>query len=361
MRPLSPMSESIARSCLQSGATMEATTAGVNCLRGRDQYAIDDIRNFQRTDPLFLSQQISYLESQRNGIENANGGIDDQIKALKNALYQALKQKISTLQRQNSSLMNFDGSISRQIRALEQQLNALVAQNSQPAPIPPAPSSSQAIQSMRDSQHNNPPLHAPSTSRLVPQSVPTSLRSFKSLDTGRGQSSNNRSEPQAARSGMPISSTGLGQPPTRISPTDAQVQAYVINADGSIRTRKEIRSLLHANGFSAATDRINRIIAELDTSGVAVRKERIRKPNSNPSGSGTQAKRIKASDVVIQGYLLNSDGKMRSQESVADALHEDGYRAANNRITKQLQQIRGTIRWTQPQLENPSTDAPTHD
>jgi len=361
MRPLSPMSESIARSSLQSGATMEATTAAVNCLRGRDQYAIDDIRNFQRTDPLFLSQQILHLESQRHGIENATGAIDDQIKALKNALYQALTQKISTLQRQSSSLTNMDGSISRQIQALEQQLNALVAQHSQPAPISPASSSSQAIQSTRDSQHDNPPLHAPSTSRLGPQSFPTSLRSFQSLDTGRGQSSNHRSETQVAPSGMPIASNGLGQPPTRISPTDAQIQAYVIDADGRIRSRKKIVSLLHENGFSAASDRITRIIAELETSGVAVRKERIREPKPKPSGSGTKPKRIKASDLVIQRYLLNSDGTMRSQEGVAAALHKAGYGAANDRITRQIQQIRGTIRWTQPQLGNPSTHAPTHE
>ena len=194
------------------------------------------------------------MESQRNGIENANGGIDDQIKALKNALYQALKQKISTLQRQNSSLMNFDGSISRQIRALEQQLNALVAQNSQPAPIPPAPSSSQAIQSMRDSQHDNPPLHAPSTSRLVPQSVPTSLRSFKSLDTGRGQSSNDRIDTRAAPNGMPIASTGLGQPPARIIPTDEQIRDYALN--DSLR-HQDVEAAMHKEGVSVANDRIN--------------------------------------------------------------------------------------------------------
>ena len=217
MRALTPDSQRIAISCFQDGVSAEATTQAVNCLRGADQYAIDDIRGFQRADPLFLSQQILHLESQRHGIENATGGIDDQIKALKNALYQALTQKISTLQRQSSSLTNMDGSISRQIQALEQQLNALVAQHAQPAPMAPAPSSSPAIQSTRDSQHDNPPLHAPSTSRLGPQSFPSSLRSSQGLGSDGGQSSNLGAERHEFSNGMPtesVSYTHLTLPTT---------------------------------------------------------------------------------------------------------------------------------------------------
>ena len=353
MRPLSPDSQRIAISCFEDGASTEATTEAVNCLRVANHYALDDIRDFKRTNTLFMSQQISLLESQRHTSANTTGGVDEQINCLQKDLFQALMQKISILQRQSSSLANMDGSISRQIYDLKQQLDALVAQHSQPAPMAPVPSSSQAIQSTRDSQHDNTPLHAPSTSRLGAQSFPTSLRSFKSLDTGRGQSSNHRIEPQVAASGIPMSSNGLGKPAERIEPTDAQIQAYVIDADGRIRSRKKIASLLHENGFSAASDRITRIITELETSGVAVRKERIREPKPKPSGSGTKPKRIKASDLVIQRYLLNSDGTMRSQEGVAAALHKAGYGAANDRITRQIQQIRGTIRWTQPQLGNP--------
>jgi len=309
MRPLSPMSESIARSSLQSGATMEATTAAVNCLRGRDQYAIDDIRNFQRTDPLFLSQQILHLESQRHGIENATGGIDDQIKALKNALYQALTQKISTLQRQSSSLTNMDGSISRQIQALEQQLNALVAQHSQPAPISPAPSSSQAIQSTRDSQHDNPPLHAPSTSRLGPQSFPTSLRSFKSLDTGRGQSSNDRSETRAAPSGMPIAPTGLGQPPARIIPTDEQIRDYAFN--GSLR-HQDVGAAMRKEGVSVANDRIN------------MAKKAVRSTIRLPS----------ATDNQIIAQWRNQDGSQRVYTEIIAALHAIDVGVSRSRLVE---------------------------
>jgi chaperonin cofactor prefoldin len=313
MRALTPDSQRIAISCFQDGVSAEATTQAVNCLRGADQYAIDDIRGFQRADPLFLSQQILHLESQRHGIENATGGIDDQIKALKNALYQALTQKISTLQRQSSSLTNMDGSISRQIQALEQQLNALVAQHAQPAPMAPAPSSSPAIQSTRDSQHDNPPLHAPSTSRLGPQSFPTSLRSFQSLDTGRGQSSNHRIETQVAPNEMPIASNGLGQPPTRIKPTDAQIQAYALNADGTIRTFRAIRAALHENGFFATTDRITEQTTILQSKGFGKRKTH-------------------ATDDQIRIYSRNADGSKRTTREIASALRNANFSVANDRI-----------------------------
>ena len=313
MRALTPDSQRIAISCFQDGVSAEATTQAVNCLRGADQYAIDDIRGFQRADPLFLSQQILHLESQRHGIENATGGIDDQIKALKSELHQALTQKISTLQRQSFSLTNMDGSISRQIQDLKQKLDALVAQNSLAGPMPPALSSSQAIQSTRHSQHDNPPLHAPSTSRLGPQSFPSSLQTFQSLDTARGQSGNHRIETQAAPSGMPIASIGLGQPPTRIKPTDAQIQAYALNADGTIRTFRAIRAALHENGFFATTDRITEQTTILQSKGFGKRKTH-------------------ATDDQIRIYSRNADGSKRTTREIASALRNANFSVANDRI-----------------------------
>ena len=330
MRPLSPMSESIARSSLQSGATMEATTAAVNCLRGRDQYAIDDIRNFQRTDPLFLSQQILHLESQRHGIENATGGIDDQIKALKNALYQALTQKISTLQRQNSSLMNFDGSISRQIQALEQQLNALVAQHSQPAPMAPAPSSSQAIQSTRDSQHDNPPLHAPSTSRLGPQSFPSSLRSSQGLGSDGGQSSNLGAERHEFSNGMPTEYSGGKQARRKKNASNDDIKSHMYNADGSLRTRIQIERALRNSDFSlndtGFTAQIQAVRADLRRLGVSDQRR-------------TDIVRPPASDDQIRAHLRDGDGRIRTYKEILSDLHEMGLGASDNRVASLKKEI----------------------
>ena len=130
MRPLSPNSESIGRLFLQQGHNAKQATVAINSLcTGQPHYGVEDVRNFQRTDILLLSQQISHLESQWHGIANATGGVDDQIKALKNDLCQALTQKISNLQRQNSSLTITDASRDRQIQDLQRQLQALHPQN----------------------------------------------------------------------------------------------------------------------------------------------------------------------------------------------------------------------------------------
>ena len=333
MRPLSPDSQRIAISCFEDGASTEATTEAVNCLRVANHYALDDIRDFKRTNTLFMSQQISLLESQRHTSANATGGVDEQINCLQKDLFQALMQKISILQRQSSSLANMDGSISRQIHDLKQQLDALVAQHSQPAPMAPVPSSSQAIQSTRDSQHDNTPLHAPSTSRLGAQSFPTSLRSFQGLDIDRGQSSNLGSERHEAINWVPIESSVHDRQETRKFATDDIIKKYLHKTDGTVRTVVAVESAMREDGFGVGDKRIRKQLN-------LVRGD-VRLPAAN--------------DAQITAQLRTTKGTLRTEDQVLAALHAEGIGARKDRIARLLRVARETahikIKPTPDQLE----------
>jgi arginine repressor len=119
-----------------------------------------------------------------------------------------------------------------------------------------------------------------------------------------------------------MSSNGLGKPAERIEPTDAQIQAHALNADGTIRTYKATISALHDNGFIAS----KHSIAEQRRLLVS-------------SGRGRPTERKTATDQQILDYSRNTDGSMRNHREIESALHNDGFSLKYSRISKQLRSI----------------------
>ena len=342
MRTLSPNSQSIAMGCFQDRFSDQATTEAVNCLRGQDQYSTEEIQNFRKTNTLFLSQQITALESKRHSIENVAGEIDDQIKSLQNKLYHSLTQKISELQRQSFTLANMDGSVDRQIQNLQRQLQDLLALNSKPTALLSTSASSESMQLTQDSQHDQPSLHAPSMSRIGHPAFPTSLQSRLELTTGSSQPGNHHGKSQIASINIPSASSAIDRRSQRRRATDALIQNYLRNADGSLRTRTEIAVALHDDGFNAAFERIDEQMRKHTSppsvstaSQMPPTDSRTQGQAANPESVGKPS-RIRATDDQIRGYSRNADGSLRSSREIAAALHNDGFKAANERIRKQV-------------------------
>jgi hypothetical protein len=104
--------------------------------------------------------------------------------------------------------------------------------------------------------------------------------------------------------------------------TDVQIAEHLHNADGSLRTARDVTSALHAVGLGAAR---NRIMAQLHAAGGA---------RHLPG----------ATDAQIAEHLHNADGLLRTTRDVASALHAVGLGASDKRIGTHLQNAGGAQR-----------------
>ncbi|WLI10788.1 hypothetical protein [Pseudomonas sp. FP603] len=149
-----------------------------------------------------------------------------------------------------------------------------------------------------------------------------------SAGTSTGVPGPSRNRPAHAVSSAPYQAPSLssrsgaaseGQPPKRRGATDNQISAHLHNDDGSLRTRSDVISTLHAVGLGAGSKRIG---AQLQAAGGA---RRLRG----------------ATDAQIDAHLHNDDGSLRTQRAVASALQAAGLGADTSRITAQLQAAGG--------------------
>jgi len=119
-------------------------------------------------------------------------------------------------------------------------------------------------------------------------------------------------------------SQGAGGVVARTPATDDQIRAQLWNSDHTPRGVIAIAGALHALGLGAGKLRI------------ATQLRAVRDPTVRPS----------ASDSQLRERLRNPNGEPRSVLAVKDALHASGLGASNNRITKELQSLRGVIHRT---------------
>ncbi|WLI10727.1 hypothetical protein [Pseudomonas sp. FP603] len=150
--------------------------------------------------------------------------------------------------------------------------------------------------------------------------------------------------------------------------TDATITARLHNTDGSLRTRSDVASALHAAGLGAGNARIDaqlqaagsarrlrsatdeQINAHLHTPGsLRIHKDVASALHAAGLGAGNaridaqlqaagSARRLRsATDEQINAHLHNTDGSLRIHKDVASALHAAGLGAGNARIDAQLQ------------------------
>ncbi|TPG82512.1 hypothetical protein EAH72_35370, partial [Pseudomonas caspiana] len=113
--------------------------------------------------------------------------------------------------------------------------------------------------------------------------------------------------------------TSEGLPPKRLRATVEQINAHLHNADGSLRTQKDVISALRDAGWGAGN---TRIAAQLQAAGGA---------RHLPG----------ATDEQINAHLHNDDGSLRIRRDVTSALHAAGWGAGHDRIIAQLQAAGG--------------------
>jgi transposase len=113
--------------------------------------------------------------------------------------------------------------------------------------------------------------------------------------------------------------TSEGKRKNRPGATDAQIAEHLHNADGSLRSAKDVLSSLHAVGVGAAD---NRISAQLRAAGG---------PRQLPG----------ATDAQIAEHLHNADGSLRTAKGVASALRAVGLGADDKRTWAHLRAAGG--------------------
>lgn len=198
--------------------------------------------------------------------------------------------------------------------------------------------------------------------------------------TGPGRSSNAHSARSAPYPAPSLASqpgvASKNQPPKRRGATDAQINAYLHNDNGSFRTQKEVANALHADGLGADN---RRVVAQLKAAGgvtllpgatdaqinaqlhndngsLRIHKEVISALRAD--GVGADSRRVSAqlqaargvrklpgaTDAQIDAHLHNEDGSLRTQKEVVSTLHANGVGADKSRIMAQLQAAGGARR-----------------
>jgi predicted nucleic acid-binding protein len=157
------------------------------------------------------------------------------------------------------------------------------------------------------------------------------------------------------------------------SATEAQIADHLYNTDGSLRTSKDVASALHAAGFGARNDRISaqlqaargrlylpsateaQIVEHLHNANGSLRSTKDVLSALHAVGLGADDRRISAqlqaaggarrlpgaTEVQIASHLRNADGSLRIRSDVARALHSVGLGASKNRINAQLRLAKG--------------------
>ncbi|MCF5166481.1 hypothetical protein GIW45_20975 [Pseudomonas congelans] len=110
-----------------------------------------------------------------------------------------------------------------------------------------------------------------------------------------------------------------GEARNRPGATDEQINAHLHNADGSLRSHRDVANALHAAGLGVDN---NRVVAQLRSTGEA-------------------RNRSSATDEQINAHLHNADGSLRTYRDAASALHDAGFGADTRRILAQRQAARG--------------------
>lgn len=100
--------------------------------------------------------------------------------------------------------------------------------------------------------------------------------------------------------------------------SDSQIKAYLTDANGKLRTRREVEKQLHAAGLQANNTRINSLLQ-------AERGVRLR-----PS----------ATDDQIREYLTHPDGSFRKIKDVVADLNEAGLGASNRRVGEMINALK---------------------
>jgi hypothetical protein len=166
--------------------------------------------------------------------------------------------------------------------------------------------------------------------------------------------------------------TPEGKQQHRKGATDAQLAKHLHNADGSLRSAKNVLSALHAVGLGAAKDRIGHqlqaagaarhlpgatdaqitehlhntdgslrttrdVLSALRAVGLGIGKERM---GSLLQAAGGGRHLPSATDAQIAEHLYHADGSLRNRRNVTSALHAAGLGAGKDRIDVQLQAAR---------------------
>jgi hypothetical protein len=284
---------------LQSDSRMEATyQALVNSPVGANPMSIANLTSTELTIQTRLNDQSQY-DIVSAHLRDLSGVISITLSAPPPA--SAHGQAFSVLSRQQPSISSHLAAQSSREQLTRARMRQHSSQDFSGAPLPSGASDS--TQSMVFS-------HDGSAGASTGVPGPSRNRSAHAARSAPYQAPS-----QPSRSGA----TSEGQPPKRTSATDEQINAHLYNADGSLRTQRDVTIALHVAGLGA---RDARITAQRQAAGGA---------RQLPGATVEQ----------INAHLHNDDGSLRTRRDVASALHAAGLGADSARITAQMRAARG--------------------